>query len=76
MVEQYNNDSVLNGLRFDRHKEERLVDLLARNVYQAGIGYLNSQNQIPVMPDWNRVMSTIPTIGEMFFNIVEEDNKL
>jgi len=76
MVEQYNNDAVMNGLTFDRHKEERLVDQLARNVYQAGVSYLNNPNQTPVMPSWKRVISAIPNINEVFYNIVEEDNKL
>jgi len=76
MVEQFNNDAVMNGLKFDRHKEERLVDQLARNVYQAGISYLNNPNQTPVMPSWKRVLNTIPDIGKEFFEIVEHDNKL
>lgn len=75
MVEQYNNDAVMNGLKFDRHKEERLVDQLARNVYQAGISYLNNPNMTPVMPSWKRVLSAIPDIQEEFFEVVENDNK-
>lgn len=76
MVEQFNNDAVMNGLKFDRHKEERLVDQLARNVYQAGISYLNNPNQTPVMPSWKRVLSAIPDIEKEFYEIVEQDNKL
>ncbi len=75
MVEQFNNDAVMNGLKFDRHKEERLVDQLARNVYQAGISYLNNPNQTPVMPSWKRVLSAIPEIRIEFNEIVEKDNK-
>jgi glucosyl-3-phosphoglycerate synthase len=52
------------------------VDQLARNVYQAGVSYLNNPNQTPVMPSWKRVISAIPNISENFFDIVEEDNKL
>ncbi len=76
MVEQYHNDAAMNGLSFDRHKEERLVDQLARNVYQAGVSYLNNPNQAPVLPSWKRVMSVIPNINDIFNEIVEEDNKL
>ncbi|MBI9068291.1 MAG: hypothetical protein JEZ09_13440 [Salinivirgaceae bacterium] len=75
MVEQYSNDAVINGLKFDRHKEERLVDQLSRNVYQAGISYLNNPNQTPVMPSWKRVLSAIPDIQQEFYDIVENDNK-
>jgi glucosyl-3-phosphoglycerate synthase len=76
MVEQYNNDAEMNGFRFDRNKEERLVDQLARNVYQAGISYLNNPNQTPVLPCWKRVISAIPDIQQEFYNIVEQDNRL
>lgn len=76
MVEQFNNDAAMNGLHFDRHKEERLVDQLSRNVYQAGISYLNNPNQTPVMPSWKRVLSAIPDISNEFYEIVENDNKL
>lgn len=75
MVEKNNNDAIMNGLRFDRHKEERLIDQLARNVYQAGIGYLNNPNQSPVMPSWKRVLSSIPDIGSEFLDVVEKDNE-
>lgn len=76
MVEQYNNDAVMNGLQFDRHKEERLVDQLARNVYQAGISYLSNPNQTPVMPSWKRVVSAIPDILQEFNAVVEADHNL
>jgi len=76
MIEQYNSDATMNGLQFNRHKEERLVDQFARNVYQAGVSYLNNPNQTPLMPTWKRVISTIPNIDQIFYDIVEEDNKL
>ncbi len=75
MVEQYNSDAVMNGLKYDRHKEERLVDQLARNVYQAGISYLSNPNQTPLIPSWKRVISAIPDLLDEFVNVVEEDNK-
>lgn len=75
MVEQYNNDAIMNGLRFDRHKEERLIDQLSRNLYKAGTSYLNATSQTSTMPSWKRVMSTIPNINKIFYDIVEEDNK-
>jgi len=76
MVEQYSCDAAMNGLTFNRHKEERLVDQFARNVYQAGISYLNNPNQTPIMPTWKRVFNTIPQIDKVFYEIVEDDNKL
>ena len=75
MVEQYNNDAIFNGLRFDRYKEERIIDQLSRNIYQAGVSYLNNPNQTPVMPGWKRVINSIPDVMKEFLTVVEEDNQ-
>jgi len=75
MVEQNNHDAMFNGLKFDRYKEERIIDQLSRNIYQAGVSYLNNPNQTPVMPSWKRVISSIPDVMQDFFNTVEEDNR-
>ncbi|HAM99471.1 MAG TPA: glycosyl transferase [Marinilabiliales bacterium] len=74
MVEQYQNDALMNGLTFDRHREERLVDQLSKNVYQAGVSYLNNPSQNQMMPTWNWVMAAVPEALHEFYQLVEEDN--
>ncbi len=76
MIEQYNNDAEMNGFSFDRYKEERIVDQLSKNVYQAGVNYLNNPYQAPTMPSWNRVINAIPKIEQELFSIVEKDNQI
>lgn len=74
-VEQYNADAVINGLSLDRDREERMVDLFAKNIYKAGVEYLDYPYQVPFMPSWKRVISASPDIADEFFQIVEADNK-
>lgn len=74
-VEQFNADAIINGLTIDRDKEEHMVDMFAKNIYKAGIDYLDYPYQIPFMPSWKRVMSASPDVLEEFYAIVEEDNK-
>lgn len=74
-VEQFNADAVINGLQIDRDKEERMVDMFAKNIYKAGIEYLDYPYQIPYMPSWKRVFSAVPEVHDEFYQIVEEDNK-
>lgn len=74
-VEQFNADAVINGLSIDRDKEERMVDMFAKNIYKAGIEYLDYPYQIPYMPSWKRVLSAMPEVHDEFVKIVEEDNK-
>ncbi len=76
MVEQYANDAIMNGFSFDRHKEERLIEQLSKNVYSAGINYLNNPSQPPYMPDWKRVITRFPDVLQEFQTIVEEDNSI
>ncbi len=74
-VEQYNADASINGLSIDRNKEEHMVDMFAKNIYKAGVGYLEEPYQIPYMPSWKRVISAFPELVEEFYEIVELDNK-
>lgn len=74
-VEQYNADAIINGLTIDRDKEEHMVDMFAKNIYKAGIEYLDYPYQVPFMPSWKRVLSALPEINEEFFRIVENDNR-
>lgn len=75
-VELYKADAAMNGLNYDFHKEEEVIDLFVKNVYQSGIDYLNNPDTVPLMPSWKRVRSAFPDILEEFNQIVEDDNKL
>ena len=74
-VEQFNADAIINGLTIDRDREEHMVDMFAKNIYKAGIDYLDYPYQIPFMPSWKRVISALPDVMDEFYEIVEQDNK-
>jgi glucosyl-3-phosphoglycerate synthase len=73
-VERYDNDAVLNGLRYNRHKEEMTVDLFANNVYTAGIEVLEQPDHGAFIPSWKRIKSALPGYMEEYFEAVEKDN--
>jgi glucosyl-3-phosphoglycerate synthase len=75
-VETYQNDALINGLTFDRHKEEKAVELFARNVMEAGNYFLENPMDTPFIPSWNRVVSALPDIQEQLKEAVDLDNRV
>ncbi len=75
-VELYKADATMNGLSYDFHKEEEVIDLFVKNVYQSGIDFLHNPDNVPLMPSWKRVQSALPEILEEFYQIVEDDNNM
>ena len=73
-IEAYYNDGIMNGLRVDRHSEERAVELFARNIIEAGTQFLERPMEKPFIPSWNRVVSAIPDFLERLYDAVELDN--
>lgn len=75
-VELYKADATMNGLTYDFHKEEEVIDLFVKNVYQSGIDFLVNPDNVPLMPSWKRVQSAFPGILKELNQIVEEDNNI
>ena len=74
-VETYRNDAIMNGLTVDIHKEEAAVEMFAKNIMDAGQGFLDTPMETPFIPSWNRVQSAMPDILERLYQAVEDDNK-
>lgn len=72
-VETYNNDAVINGLQFDRHGEEKAVELFATNIMKAGAYFLENPMEQPFIPAWNRVVSAMPDILDRLAEAVAAD---
>ncbi|MBN2348911.1 MAG: hypothetical protein JXJ22_08750 [Bacteroidales bacterium] len=75
MLDQYYSDAVINGYSLDRHAEEEVIDLFARNVYKAGELFLDNPMISPTVPSWKRVISAIPDMFDRLVEAVELDNK-
>ncbi|MGR9114606.1 MAG: glycosyl transferase [Gammaproteobacteria bacterium] len=73
-IEAYYNDACINGLKLDRHQEEKTVELFTQNIMRAGDMFLDSPMETPFMPSWNRVISAIPSIMQQLYEAVELDN--
>ncbi len=74
-IETFHNDAVMNGLSLDRHEEETTVELFAQNIMTAGETFLESPNETPFMPNWNRINSAVPDFTERFQEAVRLDNE-
>ncbi len=62
-IRQYHADATCNGLDFDRHEEESIVDSLSAEVLSAGEKYLQNPAKTQ-LPGWLRAISAMPNIRE------------
>ncbi|WP_226702473.1 glycosyl transferase [Microbulbifer elongatus] len=72
-VETYRNDAIINGLKFDIHKEEQTVELFASNLVKAGQAFLENPMETPFIPSWNRITSAEPGFLTQLKQAVEAD---
>jgi len=75
-IARYYADAMLNGLKFDRHAEEFAVAAFARSLRQAAADFIEDPLGLPLIPNWNRVLSAIPEFFELLQDAVEKDAKL
>ncbi|MFW6122322.1 MAG: glucosyl-3-phosphoglycerate synthase, partial [Petrotogales bacterium] len=74
-IRKYHADAHINGIDYDRHLEESIVEKFGQELVTAGNNYLLK----PVgtrMPDWLRTMSAEKKIREELLDIVFEQNKV
>lgn len=74
-VDKYYYDAQINGLSYDRHAEEESVEVFIRSIIIAGEQFLANPMEVPLIPNWSRVISAIPEFYDLLFKTVEEDNK-
>lgn len=55
MLDVYCDDATMNGLKIDRHAEEKTVELFAENLMRAGNFFLENPQETPFIPNWSRV---------------------
>ncbi len=74
-LEKYYYDAKINGLHFDRHQEEKTIEVFIRSIIIAGEQFLANPMEVPLIPNWNRVVSAIPEFFELLYDVVEKDNQ-
>jgi glucosyl-3-phosphoglycerate synthase len=75
LIARYEYDSVINGLKYDRHREGSQAEAFVRCIESAGEQFLETPMEVPYISNWNRVASAVPNIFELLMKAVEEDNK-
>ncbi|HBA33090.1 MAG TPA: glycosyl transferase [Gammaproteobacteria bacterium] len=75
LVESFYADAVINGLPFDRHSEEKAIELFSENIIKAGDSFISNPMETPFIHNWNRVVNAIPNILKDIYDAVEEDSQ-
>ena len=75
LMDSYRNDAIFNGLNYQIHEEEVMVEMFAENIKSAGRLFLEDTDKVPFIPSWQRVSSAIPDILVQLLDAVELDNK-
>ncbi|HGY54276.1 MAG TPA: glycosyl transferase [Caldithrix abyssi] len=73
-VEQYAHDAEINGLQYDRHAEEKAIEVFLRSIILAGDQFLANPMELPMIPSWNRIQSAIPEFYSLLIDAVDKDN--
>jgi glucosyl-3-phosphoglycerate synthase len=74
-INRHQGDAWINGLEFDRHAEESAVDTFARGIKIAGEKFFQDPLGVPLIPNWNRVVSAFPRFFAELKAAVEADNE-
>jgi len=73
-VKRYQDESEINGLVFDYHKESQMTEAFTRALQIAGENFLKDPLYSPHIPNWNRVVAAIPDFLDRLMNLVEQTN--
>jgi len=71
----YAADAAINGLSFPRHEEERAVATFVRSIQVAEKAFLDDPLWTPLIPNWNRVQSAMPSFLDELREAVRGDNE-
>lgn len=71
----YSADAAVNGLNFPRHEEENAVSTFARSIQAAAKAFLEDPLWTPLLSNWNRVQSALPTFLDEMNEAVRLDNE-
>ena len=70
----YAADAAINGLTFPRNEEEKAVSTFVRSIQVAEKAFQNDPLWSPLIPNWNRVQSALPSFFEELHEAVRLDN--
>ena len=59
-VSKYAAEARINGLTFDQHDEEVMVETFAAGLRTAGLSFVRDPMRAPLIPNWHRVSAALP----------------
>jgi glucosyl-3-phosphoglycerate synthase len=71
--ESYHDDAIVNGLAYDRHREEEAIEVFAESIMRAGSDFLSRPMEAPFMPSWRRVSSALADVRLRLLQAVDAD---
>ncbi len=71
----YATDAAVNGLTYPRHEEEMAVSMFVRSIRVAAKAYQDDPLWSPLISNWNRVESALPTFLDELREAVRLDNE-
>ena len=74
MMSQYQLDASINGLKLDCHSEEQAAESFAQSIITAGESFMNNPQEVPFLPNWNRILGAVPDFNERFLEAVALDS--
>ncbi|MBM4337005.1 MAG: glycosyl transferase [Deltaproteobacteria bacterium] len=75
-ISAYSDDSRINGLHFDPHAEELVVETFTAGLRAAGLAFVRDPMRSPLIPNWHRVSAAIPEFLSDLRYAVELDRRL
>jgi glucosyl-3-phosphoglycerate synthase len=75
MVAAYADVALINGLRFEQHAEEALVETFAQGLRAAGLRFVQEPARTAMIPNWHRVISARPEFWAELRYAVESDSR-
>ncbi|MHB2150850.1 glycosyltransferase family protein [Calditrichota bacterium LG25] len=74
-LDKYYVDAMLNGLKYDRHSEEKTIEVFLKSIIIAGDQFLANPMELPMIPGWTRIESALPDFMPTLKQVVDEENK-
>lgn len=72
-VARYHDAAALNGIPFDRHEEERAVEVFQGALRGAGLAFVRDPVGSREIPNWNRVTAALPDFPRQLCEAVAAD---
>jgi len=72
----YAAEAAVNGLKYPRHEEETAVNTFVKSIRTAAEAFQKDPLWSPLIPNWNRIESALPTFLDELREAVRLDNEL